>query len=199
MIRFDHVSKTYRSITGNDGRINILDIRTKPGTTEAQTKELIQEISRLIPEAKAMPAGGHMANSQGFRFIKAMSWGTSILAIVVGIFGVMNTMLMTVFERTQEICILLALGWKRGRIVALILWESALLGLMGGIAGVLLGIVGVKAVATLPAIRGLVEPDLSFGLLAISVTLAVLVGVLSGLYPAWRSSRLNPGAALHGG
>jgi len=188
-----------QAITGNEGRINILDVRTKPGATEAQAKELIQEISRLIPEAKAMAAGGHMAHSQGFRFIKAMSWGTSILAILVGVFGVMNTMLMTVFERTQEICILLALGWKRGRIVALILWESALLGLMGGIVGVLFGIAGVKAVAALPAIRGLVEPDLSFRLLAVSVAISVLVGVLSGLYPAWRSSRLNPGAALHGG
>lgn len=188
-----------QSITGNEGRVNIIDIRTKAGTTEEQTKELIGEINRLIPEARAMAAGGHMANSQGFRFIKAMSWGTSILAVLVGIFGVMNTMLMTVFERTQEICILLALGWRRVRIVALILWESALLGLLGGIAGVLLGIAGVKILASLPAIRGLLEPDLSPGLFAISVAIAILVGVLSGLYPAWRSSRLNPGAALHGG
>lgn len=188
-----------QAITGNDGRVNIIDIRVQPGTTDTQIKELIQEISRLVPEARAMPAGGHMASSQGFRFIKAMSWGTSLLAIFVGVFGVMNTMLMTVFERTQEICLLLAIGWKRSRIVALILWESALLGLMGGILGVLLGVVGVMLLTSMPAIRGLLEPDLNPGLLATSVAIAVLVGVLSGLYPAWRSSRLNPGAALHGG
>ena len=67
--------------------------------------------------------------------IRAMSWGTSLLAVLVGVLGVMNTMLMTVFERTQEICVLLAIGWRRGRIVRMILWESALLGLLGGIAG----------------------------------------------------------------
>ncbi len=187
-----------QSITGNEGRINIIDIRAVSGTTEAEIKTLSQEINRLIPEARAMAAGGHMGNSQGFRFIKAMSWGTSLLAILVGILGVMNTMLMTVFERTQEICILLALGWKRSRIVGLILWESAVLGFLGGIVGVLLGVIGVKILETLPAIRGLLAPDLSFGLLATSVAIAVLVGVLSGLYPAWRSSRLSPSAALHG-
>ena len=58
-----------------------------------------------------------------------MSWGTSLLAILVGVLGVMNTMLMTVFERTYEISVLLAIGWTRARIVRMILYESALLGL----------------------------------------------------------------------
>ena len=94
-----------------------------------------------------------------------MSWGTSLLAMLVGVLGVMNTMLMTVFERTQEICVLLALGWKRGRIMRMILWESALLGLFGGIVGVLLGAVGVKILGRAPPIRGLLEPDVSLELL----------------------------------
>jgi putative ABC transport system permease protein len=51
---------------------------------------------------------------------------------------------------------------------------------------------------TTPAIRGLLEPDLSAGLLILSVAIAVFVGVVSGLYPAWRSSRLTPGPALRG-
>ena len=52
---------------------------------------------------------------------------------MVGVLGVMNTMIMTVFERTQEICILLAIGWKRSRILCMILWESALLEFLGGV------------------------------------------------------------------
>jgi len=111
---------------------------------------------------------------------------------------VMNTMLMTVFERTQEICILLAVGWKRRRIVRMVLWESALLGLLGGIFGVGIGVVGVRLLEQTPAIRGLLEPDLNPRLLATSVGIAVIVGVFSGLYPAWRSSRLAPSQALHG-
>jgi putative ABC transport system permease protein len=112
---------------------------------------------------------------------------------------VMNTMLMTVFERTHEISVLLALGWKRSRIMKMILFESALLGLVGGAIGVLLGAVGVKILGATPAIRGLLEPDLSLELLGISTVIAVAVGILSGLYPAWRSSRLSPSHALQGG
>jgi putative ABC transport system permease protein len=143
-------------------------------------------------------AGDNIGKSEAYRMAQAMSWGTSLLAVLVGVLGVMNTMLMTVFERTQEICVLLALGWQRGRIIRMVLWESALLGLLGGVAGVMIGAVGVKVLGTTPAIRGLLEPDLSISLLAISVAIAVGVGVISGLYPAWRSSRLVPSRALQG-
>jgi len=187
-----------QQITGNEGQINIIDIRVTPGTSEEEMRQLCDQITRLIPEARAQIAGEHIRNSQGYRIISAMSWGTSLLAILVGVLGVMNTMLMTVFERKQEICILLALGWKRSRIVRMVLWESALLGLLGGIVGVLIGIVGVKVLKTAPAIRGLLEPDLSPGLMLISVAIAVVVGIVSGLYPAWRSSRLAPSQALNG-
>jgi putative ABC transport system permease protein len=49
-----------------------------------------------------------------------------------------------------------------------------------------------------PAIRGLLEPDLSLKLILVAIVIAVCVGVLSGFYPAWRSSRLTPSLALHG-
>ena len=128
-----------------------------------------------------------------------MSWGTSLLAILVGVLGVMNTMLMTVFERTHEICVLLAVGWTRGRIMRMILYESALLGLFGGVVGVAIGAIGVKVLGEAPAIRGLLQPDLSIPLLGLSVVIAVAVGIISGLYPAWRSSRLTPSQALQAG
>jgi putative ABC transport system permease protein len=131
--------------------------------------------------------------------VRAMSWGTSLLAVLVGVLGVMNTMLMTVFERTHEICVLLAVGWTRGRIMRMVLFESALLGLFGGVIGVILGVVGVQALGETPAIRGLLQPDLGIPLLCLSVVIAVAVGIISALYPAWRSSRLNPSLALQAG
>ncbi|MEP6976409.1 MAG: ABC transporter permease, partial [Spartobacteria bacterium] len=141
----------------------------------------------------------HLSNSEGFRMVRAMSWGTSLLAVLVGVLGVMNTMLMTVFERTHEICVLLAVGWTRGRIIRMVLYESALLGFFGGIIGVTLGAVGVRLLGETPALRGLLQPDLGLPLLGLSVLIAVAVGVLSGLYPAWRSSRLAPSQALQAG
>jgi putative ABC transport system permease protein len=188
----------FQEISGNEGQINVIDVSLAPGTNENDAKALCEEINRVVPEGRAMLVSEHLSNSQGYRMIKAMSWGTSLLAVLVGVLGVMNTMLMTVFERTHEICVLLALGWKRSRIVRMVLWESALLGFLGGAVGVVLGTIGVKILGSTKAIRGLLEPDLSARLLLVSVAIAIVVGIVSGLYPAWRSSRLTPGQALHG-
>ena len=187
-----------QEITGNQGKINIIDLRVTPGTTKDELTRLCEQISSVVPEARAVIAGEHIRDSQAYRMISAMSWGTSLLAVLVGVLGVMNTMLMTVFERTQEICVLLAIGWKRSRIVRMVLWESALLGFLGGVGGVVIGVAGVKVLVNTPAIRGLLEPDLNPQLLASAVAIAVVVGVFSGLYPAWRSSRLTPSHALQG-
>jgi putative ABC transport system permease protein len=188
----------FQEITGNPDKINIIDVRVTPSTNAKDVERLCEEINRLVPEGRAVAAGDHITKSEAYRMVQAMSWGTSLLAVLVGVLGVMNTMLMTVFERTQEICVLLALGWQRGRIIRMVLLESALLGLIGGLVGVLIGAIGVKILGMTPAIRGLLEPDVSVSLLAISVAIAVGVGVVSGLYPAWRSSRLVPSRALQG-
>jgi len=188
----------FQEISGNQGRINAIDVRVTPGTSREEMARLCDQITSLVPEARAVLAGEHIRDSQAYRMISAMSWGTSLLAVLVGVLGVMNTMLMTVLERTQEICILLALGWKRSRIVRMVLWESALLGFLGGLGGAVFGMIGVKLLVTAPAIRGLLEPELNLQLLVTAVAIAVVVGVFSGLYPAWRSSRLAPSHALHG-
>ena len=166
---------------------------------EEEVRNLCEQINAMAPEVRAVPISEHFHDSQGFRMIRAMSWGTSMLAVLIGILGIMNTMLMTVFERKQEICVLLAIGWKRGRIIRMILYESALLGFAGGILGIILGSIGVRMLGAAPTIRGMLEPDLSASLLVSAALAAIAVGALSGLYPAWRSSRLAPGEALQGG
>lgn len=184
-----------QQVTGNQNQISAIDVRVTPGIN---IQQLCAQMNRILPETRADPADQHISNSEGYRIINAMSWGTSLVAVLVGVLGVTNTMLMSVFERKQEIAILLALGWRRLRVVRMILLESALIGLFGGIIGVLLGVAGVSVLKMAPAIRGMLEPDLRPTLLVEAVAIAVCVGVLSGLYPAWRSSRVAPSAALHG-
>jgi putative ABC transport system permease protein len=187
-----------QEITGDQDRINVIDVRLTPGTSRADIQSLCEQIDQVVPEARAIVASENLNQSEISRIVGAMSWSTSLLAVLVGVLGVMNTMLMNVFERTPEICVLLALGWKRRRIVELVLWESAILGLLGGIIGVFIGVAGVRLLSATPSIRGLLEPDIGIRLLAVSVAIAILVGVVSGLYPAWRSSRVTPSQALHG-
>lgn len=188
--------KVMQEVTGNQGKINFVDIQVPPNSPKSEIELLCKDIKVIFPEGRAMIASEVVGTSQGFRVARAMSWSTSLLAIIVGVLGVMNTMLMTVFERTHEIGILLAVGWRKSRIVCMVLYESALLGLLGGVVGVTLGAAGLLVLGSSPGIRGFLEPDLSPKLMIISIAIAVVVGIISGLYPAWRSSRLSPSVAL---
>ncbi len=188
----------FQEVSGYEQRANFINIRVTEDMDETTLSALCREIEARHPRLRAVRAGEVVGTSQGFRMARAMSWSTSLLALIVGILGVMNTMLMSVFERKHEIGILLALGWRRARIMTLILCESAAMGLIGGIVGVTLGAGVLVLLEQTPLVRGFLEPDLGWLLALQSVLIAVGVGVISGLYPAWRSSRLSPSLALQG-
>jgi len=188
----------FQEVSGYEGRVNFVNVRTVPDLGPDDTAALCSAIEKENPGLRAVRARDVVGTSQGFRVARAMSWSTSLLAVAVGILGVMNTMLMSVFERKHEIGILLALGWRRSRIMSLILCESAAMGFLGGVVGVLLGALTVTLLVQFPGVRGLLEPDLGWALAIRAVLIAVAVGILSGLYPAWRSSRLSPSIALQG-
>lgn len=188
----------FQSASGYEGRVNFVNVRVSPGSGPEHVAELCAKIETIFPDLRAVGSKEVVGTSQGFRVAQAMSWSTSLLALAVGILGVMNTMLMSVFERKHEIGVLLALGWRRSRIMSLILSESAAMGLLGGIAGVALGALTLWALGMTPGVKGLLEPDLGWGLAARAILIAICVGIISGLYPAWRSSRLSPSIALQG-
>ncbi|HET9985531.1 MAG TPA: ABC transporter permease [Longimicrobiales bacterium] len=114
------------------------------------------------------------------------------IALVVGGMVIMNIMLVSVTERTREIGIRKALGARRQDIVLQVLVESAVLSGMGAFAGILIGIVLagiVRAVSPLPV-------ALSPVWMTIAASMGIGVGVLAGIYPASRASRLDPVVAL---
>ena len=112
------------------------------------------------------------------------------ISLLVGGIGVMNIMLVTVTERTREIGIRKAVGAQRGAILSQFLIEAVLLSLLGGLAGVALGVIGTrfKIQGVTPIIAGYSIP-LAFGI-------SIAVGVFFGLYPASRASALRPIDAL---
>lgn len=133
---------------------------------------------------------------QGVEVMNALSWAISLLAIVIGGLGVMNTMTMSVHERTREIGVLRAVGWRRSRILRMILAESLILALGGFAIGSLVGIGGVYAVTSFPIMKIFTGPSLRAGPFLISLAVAALLAVIGGLYPAYRASRLSPVEAL---
>ncbi len=123
-------------------------------------------------------------------------WGIAGLAIVIGGVGMANTQLMSVFERTSEIGVLRALGWSRRRVIQMILGESVLVGLLGGLLGVILGWLALTAVSGSAAIFGASAADISPALLIQAFGTVATLGLIGGLYPAWRASKLQPVEAL---
>jgi putative ABC transport system permease protein len=119
---------------------------------------------------------------------------TVSLALVVGIVGIINTMLMSTTERFVEFGVLRTNGWSEGNILALVTLESAFLGLLAGILGCLLALIGA-AVAN-QFITGGIRLEVSPALLGLGITLSVVMGTLGGLYPAWRAARLVPMEAI---
>ena len=116
------------------------------------------------------------------------------IGLLIAVLSIVNTMLMSVAERTTEFGVLRANGWSRGHIVRLICLESAAIGLLGGVIGDIAGWIGVQAVnARFPDRAHLYA---SPQLLAFGVLFALLLGVAGGFYPAWRAARLSPIEAI---
>jgi putative ABC transport system permease protein len=132
-----------------------------------------------------------------------------VVLLIAGV-GILNLMLMAVFERTREIGLLAAMGLKRHEILGLFLLEGVLIGLLGALVGcvlgglvvVVIGQVGIKlSIAGMGEMMGLLGdrlyPTLRIDLLLERALTVAVIAALASLYPAWQASRREPAEALH--
>jgi putative ABC transport system permease protein len=105
-------------------------------------------------------------------------------------------MAMSVMERTQEIGILRAVGWPRGRVMVMIVGEAVLLSLAAAAVGSLVAAVGLYALTRSPRVNGFVEPGLSAWVIVTGTAITLSIGLVGGAYPAFRAARLMPTEAL---
>jgi putative ABC transport system permease protein len=133
---------------------------------------------------------------QSFMIFSVITISSGLLAAIIGGLCVMNTMLMSVAERTREFGILKAIGAETRDIMLLTLGEASLMGLLGGILGIIVGVGAVQIMnawlATTRIVLFLITPRL----LIIAMLFALMIGALSGLYPAYRASKMSPMEAL---
>jgi ABC-type antimicrobial peptide transport system permease subunit len=162
----------------------------------AQAKAVIRSVEDRFSEVDVSKASTFTEGVSDLQALEGMTWGISLMALVVGGLGMMNTMVMSVFERTREIGVLRALGWRRLRVLWMILRESMTLTLLGGVVGSLMGVLLGLLLNALPIIQGWMEMKYSVGLFAQAVTTALALGIVGGVYPAWWASNLHPAEAL---
>jgi len=161
-----------------------------------QAERLTAQINREYPDVHAALAGDFVSQMPDMQNSDGMINGITFLAILVGGVGVLNTMLMSVFERTREIGVLRALGWSGFRVLGLILREAVTLGVLGGAAGILTAFLLLALLNQVPWLSGLLRPQWDVAMFVKAISVALSLGVLGGLYPAYRATRLQPVEAL---
>ena len=124
--------------------------------------------------------------------LEASTWAISLLAIVIGGLGIINTMLMSVFERTREIGVLKAVGWSNRKILTMIIGESLVITIVSAVIGSVIGVGGCLILSSQIGFTPLFTPKIFIQ----AFLIAIFVGIVGGLYPAVKATRLPPTEAL---
>jgi len=177
---------------GRKDNYNLIFVYTQP-EDEARVKT---EVEERFPHLLAVPPGEFTATfDDQLAIIDEFIWMVTIIALVVGVLGVLNTMMMSVSERTREIGMLRACGWPRSLVIRLVLLEGMLLSIVGGLIGLGLGVAGTEGLIHLFPDAFLVA-EYTPATFVKGGLVAIVVGVLAALYPAYRAANLAPVEAL---
>ncbi len=175
-----------------DDKVSAIYAQTN-GDPETVADEIEEQISGVSVETKSENvADVQEMTDQALLFMGFIAG----IALLVGIISVINTMLISVMERTRELGILKATGFTNREIKGSILFESGLLGLSGGVIGVILGITGIVVIANVLKLTEYIPDMMPLWLILGVIAGATLLSVLAGLYPAMRASKLNVVEAL---
>jgi ABC-type antimicrobial peptide transport system permease subunit len=162
----------------------------------AQAELVIEIINKRFPEARASLSAEFAQNTNDIESTMAMTNAIRVLALIVGGIVVANTMIMSIYERTREIGTLRAVGWARKRILSQILQESIFLCLFAGLLGAFFGYALLTLLALAPAVNQFISPSWHATTFIVALSVALALGVVGGVYPAWRAGKLRPVEAL---
>jgi putative ABC transport system permease protein len=161
-----------------------------------QARSMADRLNILYPDLQAGLSGEFVEQLPDMQNSDAMMNAISVLAVLVGGLGVLNTMLMSVLERTREIGVLRAMGWRRRAILGLVIREALILGMAGGLVGIGVAFLLSYWMFYLPGMEGMLQTSWTPEMFARAISVALFLGLLGGLYPAYRATRLPPIEAL---
>jgi len=176
------------------GNVTLAFVKVKPGTNIDALRKQMEHDNPELATVRTESDFGRV--DRNLSLISAANVGITILALVIGAIGVMNTMVMSVFERTREFGVLRAVGWTRARVIALVLGEAVVIALVGAMVGVGLGFLAIRGLQDVPELVGVFQPDYPAGIFGRALGLAVGIAFIGALYPAIRAALLEPMDAL---
>ncbi len=135
-------------------------------------------------------------SEQALVVINLITISAAVLAAIIGGLSVMNTMLMSVSERTREFGLMKAMGAEMKDILLMTMGESALMGILGGLVGIAGGSIFIYYMNNYLASMGTVLFAITFRLVVISLLFATFLGTASGILPAYRAARMRPMEAM---
>jgi putative ABC transport system permease protein len=174
--------------------VTFLYVRAEPGQDPIALADGIRAEMPLLTTVAGIDEMSRV--DQGIEIMDALTLAISALAVGIGAIGVMNTMVMSVFERTREIGILRAVGWSDNRVVRMIIGESVILCLIAAMVGTIAGVLASRAVLLIPAVENLLEPQYTADIFLRGLIVAVIVALAGAAYPVLRALRLSPMEAL---
>ncbi len=174
-------------------KVSLYEIGLRRGDNVDDT---IARIESLDIDLKVSKTSERESNQQYEQMLQGFAWGIAAIAIFIGGFGMMNSMVMSVLERTREIGTLRAVGWSRWRVLWIILGESVTLSALGGVFGIFLGIGLAKLAGTVPGMGVLLTGVFTPAIFLQGLGTALVLGLVGGVYPAWRAAGLRPVEAL---
>jgi len=176
------------------GTVTLAFVKVKPGTDIPALRETIEKDNPALATVRTESEFGRV--DRNLRLISAANVATSILALVIGAIGVMNTTVMSVFERTREFGVLRAVGWTRARVVGLVMGEAVLISLAGAAVGLAMGYVALQLIQHVPEVVGVFQPDYPVSIFGRALGIAFGMAFIGAFYPAVRAALLEPMEAL---
>ena len=185
---------TAQTISGRQGEATTIPIKLDPGTRPAAAEKTIAaRFPGILIIADAEEATRAGANGQ---LISQAALVIAVLALAIGGIGVMNTMLMAVIERRSEFALLSAVGWSGPQVAGRVLFESLLTTIIGAALGLIIGILGAQLLVNALGAQTFISPHVTAWDLGRALLVGVLIGILGGLYPAWRAAHVSPAHVL---
>ena len=182
-----------QNLTDNENKISSISIKiNKDANLTTVNDKIKNEYNDTLNTITTEEMAQTIDDTLGM--INSATTAIEALAIIIGGLGVINTMMMTVFERTREIGVLKSVGWSKKRILTMIMGESIVLTIISGIIGSILGVLAVFILFKINGDEMTLIFNLSIFIKAFIVALSV--GIIGGLYPAIKASKLSPTEAL---